>query len=39
MQKYFDSLEEPKKLIWVEARDHFFAGALDAFEKACGAAL
>ncbi|MGA2184546.1 MAG: alpha/beta fold hydrolase [Bryobacteraceae bacterium] len=39
MQKYFDSLEEPKKLIWVEARDHFFSGALDAFEKACGAVL
>ncbi len=34
MQTYFDSLAEPKKLIWVEAKDHFFAGALDAFEKA-----
>ena len=34
MQKYYDSLEGPKQLIWVEARDHFFAGALDAFEKA-----
>lgn len=32
-QKYFDSLEEPKKLIWIEAKDHFFAGALDAFEQ------
>ena len=34
MQKYYDSLEGPKQLIWVEARAHFFAGALDAFEKA-----
>jgi uncharacterized protein len=25
---------EPKTLVWVEARDHFFAGALDAFEEA-----
>jgi alpha/beta superfamily hydrolase len=34
MQSYFDSLNEPKKLLWVEARDHFFAGALDKFEEA-----
>jgi uncharacterized protein len=34
MQAYFDSLEGPKELIWVEARDHFFAGALDEFEHA-----
>jgi len=34
MQKYFDLLHEPKKLIWIEAQDHFFAGALDAFEQA-----
>ena len=33
MQQYFDSLSEPKKLIWVEAKDHFFAGSLDAFEE------
>ena len=26
---------EPKEIHWVEAKDHFFAGALDAFE-ACG---
>ena len=34
MESYFASLEEPKELIWVEARDHFFAGALDEFEEA-----
>jgi alpha/beta superfamily hydrolase len=34
MQAYFDTLEPPKELIWVEARDHFFAGALDEFEEA-----
>jgi hypothetical protein len=34
MESYFASLEGPKELIWVEARDHFFAGALDAFEEA-----
>ncbi|HZU25543.1 MAG TPA: alpha/beta family hydrolase [Bryobacteraceae bacterium] len=34
MQAYFDSLDGPKRLIWVEARDHFFAGALDEFEEA-----
>jgi len=33
MQKYFDSLAGPKKIVWIEARDHFFSDALDAFEK------
>ncbi len=27
-------LPEPKRLAWIEARDHFFAGGLDAFEEA-----
>ncbi|MEO8663024.1 MAG: alpha/beta family hydrolase [Bryobacteraceae bacterium] len=27
------TLPEPKQLLWVEAADHFFAGALDAFEQ------
>ena len=30
----FRALEDPKELIWVEARDHFFAGGLDEFEEA-----
>ena len=27
-------LPEPKELIWIEAADHFFSGALDQFEDA-----
>jgi uncharacterized protein len=34
METYFETLEPPKELIWVEARDHFFAGGLDEFEEA-----
>jgi alpha/beta superfamily hydrolase len=34
MGAYFDTLPPPKKLILVEARDHFFAGSLDQFEEA-----
>lgn len=33
LQAVFDTLPEPKRLIWVEAEDHFFKGALDAFEE------
>jgi alpha/beta superfamily hydrolase len=32
-ESLYASVPEPKRLIWVEARDHFFAGALDQFEK------
>jgi alpha/beta superfamily hydrolase len=34
METYFASLTGPKELIWIEARDHFFAGALDELEEA-----
>ena len=34
MVAYFAALEEPKELIWIEAPDHFFSGALDEFENA-----
>ena len=34
IQALYDRLWEPKKLVWIEARDHFFAGALEAFEQA-----
>lgn len=34
MEAYFSALQEPKELIWIEAQDHFFAGALDQFEEA-----
>jgi alpha/beta superfamily hydrolase len=33
MQAVFDTLPEPKRLIWVEAEDHFFKGSLDEFEQ------
>jgi hypothetical protein len=34
MEAYFAALDEPKELIWIEAQDHFFTGALDQFEDA-----
>ena len=34
MEAYFRTLAEPKQLIWIEAQDHFFAGALDKLEEA-----
>ncbi len=34
LQALYDRLWEPKKLIWIEANDHFFGGALDEFERA-----
>ena len=34
MEAYFERLRGPKQLIWVEAADHFFAGALPEFEEA-----
>ena len=33
LRPYFESLPEPKKLIWVDADDHFFRNALDEFER------
>jgi hypothetical protein len=33
-QVFFDALPEPKRLVWVEAQDHFFAGGLDELEEA-----
>jgi alpha/beta superfamily hydrolase len=34
MESYFATLDGAKKVIWIEARDHFFAGGLDQFEQA-----
>jgi alpha/beta superfamily hydrolase len=34
LEAIFERLPEPKRLIWVEANDHFFAGALDRLEEA-----
>jgi alpha/beta superfamily hydrolase len=33
-EQEYEGFADPKKLVWVEAGDHFFAGALDRFEKA-----
>jgi hypothetical protein len=34
MEEVFASAAGPKSLAWVEAKDHFFADALDQFEDA-----
>ena len=34
MEEYFAALPAPKQLIWIEAQDHFFAGALEKLEEA-----
>jgi len=33
MEALFNRIGEPKQLIWIEAADHFFAGALDQLEE------
>lgn len=33
LQSFFDKLPEPKQLVWVEAKDHFFKDALPEFEE------
>ncbi len=32
-ERRFEAVGEPKRLIWIEATDHFFAGALDVLEE------
>ena len=32
-ERLYATVAEPKRLIWIEASDHFFAGALDALEE------
>ncbi|HLH00549.1 MAG TPA: alpha/beta family hydrolase [Bryobacteraceae bacterium] len=34
VEAYYAALPEPKRLIWIEAQDHFFAGGLDKLEEA-----
>jgi len=34
LEQLFATFAEPKRLIWINARDHFFEGALDELEKA-----
>jgi hypothetical protein len=38
LERFFATLADPKRLVFLEARDHFFAGALDEFEKAVAGA-
>jgi len=33
LQPLVEALPEPKQLIWIEAQDHFFAGALEQLEE------
>ncbi|MFN7919165.1 MAG: alpha/beta fold hydrolase [Bryobacteraceae bacterium] len=33
-ERFFESVAGEKQLVWVESGDHFFSGALDAFEGA-----
>jgi len=33
METLYAAFAEPKKMIWIEAADHFFAGALDRLEE------
>jgi uncharacterized protein len=33
LQALFERFAPPKRIVWVEARDHFFAGALDRLEE------
>ncbi len=34
MEEFYLTVPEPKQIRWIEAQDHFFAGALDQFESA-----
>lgn len=34
LEALFRRLREPKRLVWIDARDHFFTGALDGLEEA-----
>ena len=34
LDRLFATFAEPKRLIWIQARDHFFAGGLDELEQA-----
>jgi len=34
MEAVYRAIAGPKQLIWIEAQDHFFEGALDSLEEA-----
>jgi alpha/beta superfamily hydrolase len=33
MEALYTGVAEPKQMIWIEAEDHFFHGALDELEE------
>ena len=33
MEAFYAQVADPKRLIWMEAEDHFFAGGLDELER------
>ncbi len=33
VREFYDSLDGPKRMIWIQGQDHFFAGALEELEK------
>jgi alpha/beta superfamily hydrolase len=33
MEALYTGIAEPKQMIWIEAQDHFFRGALDELEE------
>jgi uncharacterized protein len=39
MEAFYGSVPEPKRLLWVEAQDHFFGGALDQLEATIAASV
>jgi alpha/beta superfamily hydrolase len=38
-ESMYQTFADPKRLIWIEARDHFFAGALEPLEEEVRAAV
>jgi alpha/beta superfamily hydrolase len=36
-EEFYATVPDPKRLIWVEAQDHFFKGALEEFERVVAA--
>jgi alpha/beta superfamily hydrolase len=37
LESFVGALPEPKRLVWIESRDHFFAGGLEGLEAAIAA--
>jgi alpha/beta superfamily hydrolase len=38
-ERVYAEFAEPKRVVWIEAADHFFAGALQRVEEAAGSAI